>query len=179
MQRMILGLTLVIVPGLVAWAAFPSAVPGIEGYGAVQPFPEAAEQPRNNSKIVVDVTQGGPRDQINPAVDKLARFINIYARAGKVSTNVEIAVVLHGDATHVALNDEAYGREFGLETNPNLPLIRKLREHGVEFLVCGQAMTRKKLDTNQVAPDITLAVSGLTALVNKQQDGYAYLPLLK
>lgn len=179
MQRVVLCLMLLIVPALATWAAHRGVAPGIDGYGEVQPFPNAAEQPRPDSRIVVDITQGGPKDKINPAIEKLARFVNIYAKAGKTPTKVQIAVVLHGDATQVALSDEVYGQKFGVPTNPNLPVVRILRQHQVELLVCGQALTRKGFDPATVGPEISVAVSGLTALVNKQQDGYAYIPLLQ
>jgi len=153
--------------------------PAIDGYGAVTRYPEAADQPRDGAKIVVDITVGGARDAINPAIEKLARFVNIYAAAGKKPARAQITAVLHGDATQVALNHDAYATACGSPANPNLALIRKLRAADVEFVVCGQALTNKGYEKRQVAGDVTLAVSGLTALVNRQRAGYAYVPLLK
>ena len=42
--------------------------PRIKDHGKVVRLPSAAEQPRNGSKICVDVTAGGPAEAMNPAV---------------------------------------------------------------------------------------------------------------
>ncbi|MBI1314710.1 hypothetical protein GC176_25740 [bacterium] len=151
--------------------------PVIEGHGAVVRLPEAADQPVDGSKICVDVTQGGPSDRINPAIEKLARYLNIYLGAGRTPATVRISAVLHGDAALVALNDEAYARRFNVAENPNLPLIRRLRQAGVELLVCGQALAHKQANSADVATDVQVAVSALTVNVNRQRAGFAYIPL--
>lgn len=151
--------------------------PTITGHGAVVRLPDASDQPREGSKICVDVTKGGPRDTINPAIEKVARFVNIYSGAGKSSASVNITVILHGDATLVALNDEAYSERFQTSDNPNLPLFEKLRAAGVELLVCGQALAHADASHDEVADQVEIAVSGLTVNVNRQHDGYAFIPL--
>ena len=151
--------------------------PKISDYGKVVRLPEAAAQPRSGSRICVDLTAGGPRDAINPGVEKLARYVNIYAGAGREAADVKIAVILHGQATPVALDDDAYAREFKTGGNPNLPLIRELRKADVEFLVCGQSLVGSGFSQVEVAPQIDVAVSALTANVNFQSDGWAFIPL--
>lgn len=155
-----------------------AAPPRIEGHGEVTRFPDAAQQPRDGSKIVVDLTKGGPDDQINAGLEKVARFVNIHSQAGKTPAHAQICVVLHGDATVLALNDETYGT-LANRKNPNRPLMQKLCKAGVKFFVCGQALTHKGYHPEQTNEEATVAVSGLTALVNLQHDGYAYIPLLK
>ena len=151
----------------------------IDGYGKVTRFPEAPEQPRDGSKIVVDLTAGGPPDQLNKGLEKVARFVNIYSQAGKLPAHAKICVVLHDEATGLSLNDSAYAAAFRTPTNPNRPLLKQLHHAGVEFLVCGQALTSKGYPTDQAMDEVPVAVSGLTALVNRQQQGYAYVPLSK
>jgi hypothetical protein len=70
--------------------------PAIENYGKVGQLPNAAQQPRDGSKIVVDVTTGDDAARLNPGIEKLSRFVNIYAAAGKVPAKANIAVVLQG-----------------------------------------------------------------------------------
>lgn len=38
-------------------------------------------------------------------------------------------------------------------------------------------MTHKKASLDDVGDSVTVAVSGLTVNVNRQQDGYAFIPL--
>jgi len=151
--------------------------PRIKGHGKVVHLPDAADQPRAGSKICVDVTTDGAAEEVNPAVEKAARFINIYAGAGKQSAEVAITVVLHGNATQVALSDVAYRRRFQTDGNPNTQLIQELKDAGVEFLVCGQALTHKGFACEEVGPNIEIAVSALTVNVNRQTDGYAVVQL--
>jgi len=153
--------------------------PAIADYGKVVRFPNAPQQPRDGSKFVVDVTKGGEPDKLNEAYERVARFVNIYAGAGKQPASARIAVVLHGDATLTILKPEIYADRFGTKGNPNLDCLSKLREAGVEILVCGQALTSKGGKPEEVLEFADVAVSGLTALVNLQQDGYSYVPLLK
>ena len=151
--------------------------PAVQGHGGVVRLPKAAYQPQADARIVVDVTHGGDPQQLNSAIEKLARYVNIYAGAGAQPAKPRITVVLHGKATLVALNARAYGRRFEVEGNPNLKLMGELRKAGVEFLVCGQSLISKKGTPEQVAEGVEVAVSALTALVNLQSSGYAYVPL--
>ncbi len=152
--------------------------PAISPYGRVVRLPSAAQQPRSGSKIVVDVTKGGDPAKLNPAIEKVARFVNIYRGAGKTPADVKIAVVLHGDATLAILNADAYSARFKTGgKNPNLDCLHKLHEAGVEILVCGQSLVGKGAKPGEVVVFSNVAVSALTSLVNLQADGYAYVPL--
>jgi intracellular sulfur oxidation DsrE/DsrF family protein len=86
---------------------------------------------------------------------------------------VKIAVVLHGEATKSALNEEFYRARFQVEQNPNLTLIRELQMAGVEVFVCGQALNYKGFPESAVVGSIPIADSALTVNVNKQTAGYA------
>lgn len=160
-------------------SAAPTEPPvrGIDGVGEVVPMPEAAEQPRAGTKILVDVTAGGDPKEVHPALVKAARFVNVYARAGAEPTRVRIALALHGDATTCVLGDEVYATKFGTKDNPSSELIRTLHEAGVELFVCGQALSRKGFEPGDVPSPTKVAVSALTVVANKQADGYAYVLL--
>lgn len=160
-------------------STFEYSNPAIKEYGKVVHFPEAAQQPRNGSKICVDITKGGDPAELNSAIEKVARFVNIYEGAGKEPATVKIALVLHGDATLVALNGDAYAERFSTPDNPNFDCLHKLHEAGVEIYVCGQSLIGKGGKPDELLVFTEVAVSGLSALVNLQADGYGYLPLLK
>lgn len=153
--------------------------PAIAGYGKVVKLPNASHQPRDDSKIVVDITKGGDPDKLNSAIEKVCRFVNIYAGAGKSPAKVNIAVVLHGDATLAPLNAEAYSTRFKTIGNPNLDCLSELKKAGVKVYVCGQSLTGKGAKRAEVSEFADVTVSALTSLVNLQADGYAYLPMLK
>lgn len=153
--------------------------PAIAKYGKVVILPNASHPPRVGSKIVVDVTKGGEPSELNPAIEKVCRFVNIYAGAGGEPVTVDIAVVLHGDATLTILNAEAYSNRFKTKGNPNLDCLEELHKNGVRILVCGQSLIGKGTKPDEVIEIADVAVSALTSLVNLQADGYSYMPLGK
>lgn len=151
--------------------------PAITKYGKVVHLPSAAQQPRDGSKIVVDVTKGGKPGELNAAIEKVARFVNIYRGAGKTPAEVDIAVVLHGDATLTVLNVDAYSIRFATTGNPNLDCLHELHDAGVEILVCGQSLLSEGAKPENVVVFVDVAVSALTSLINLQADGFALVPL--
>ena len=165
-----------------AVAATPRATsklefPVIPGYGGVLPRPKAVEQPRSGAKVVFDATADTKPAEFNKGLDRVARLLNLYGAAGLKSHDVKITIVLHGEATKSVLNDAAYNERFQVERNPNLPLIRELQKAGVEVLVCGQALNYKGFPDDSVAEGIPIASAALTVVVNKQADGYSYVPV--
>lgn len=153
--------------------------PIIANYGAVVKLPDAAHQPRSGTKLLVDLTQGGDADKLNAGLEKVAKYLNIYAGGGAEPADAQISVVFHGDATLIVLNPDAYSAAFKTEGNPNLEVLQQLHEAGVELYVCGQTLISKGSKPEEVAVFVDTAVSALTAVVNLQADGYAYVPLLK
>jgi intracellular sulfur oxidation DsrE/DsrF family protein len=148
----------------------------ISSAGRYVPLPESAHQPKAGSRIVFDVTGAGEAADILTGLDRVAMFLNLAAENGPVGPDqFDLAVVFHGSATAAALNDTEYAKATESARNPNLPLIRTLQQHGVRFYVCGQALARKKYPLDGVAPEVTLAVSALTVIVNEQNDGAAYV----
>jgi hypothetical protein len=151
--------------------------PVIAGHGSVVQLPNAAMQPRSGTKLLVDVTRGGDPAKLNSAIANVAKYVNIYAGGGAKPANAEIAIVFHGGATLAVLNPEAYTKRFGTSENPNLNLLKQLHEAGVEMYVCGQSLTSLGGDPQEVVVFVETAVSALTAVVNLQADGHAYLPI--
>ncbi len=153
--------------------------PAIKKYGKVVKLPNAVHQPRDESKICVDLTKGGDPHKLNPAFEKIAKYVNIYHGAGKEKVIPQIAIILHGDATLTVLNADKYSKRFRTEGNPNLDCLHELHEAGVKIFVCGQSLIGKGGKPEDVVVFSDVAVSALTALVNLQADGYAYIPILK
>lgn len=151
--------------------------PIVRNFGGVLARPKAVEQPRANAKVVLDVTADAKPDAVNKGLDRAARLLNLYGAAGLKGTDVKIALVLHGEATKSVLTDADYKRRFQVDANPNLPLIQELRQAGVEVFVCGQALNYKGFADEEVAEGIPIAASALTVVINKQADGFAYLPV--
>ncbi len=155
----------------------PLEFPLIAGFGGIVVVPNAVEKPRSGAKIVFDVTADSKPGDVSKGLDRAARLLNLYGAAGLKSSDIKIVVVLHGEATKSALNDDFYQPRFGVERNPNLPLIRELQKAGVEVFVCGQALNYKGFPVSAVAKEVPIADAALTVTVNRQMDGYGYLPV--
>jgi len=149
--------------------------PIISKYGGVVVRPQAVEQPKAGAKVVLDATMDAKPGDLNKVFERVARLLNLYGAAGLKASDIKITLVLHGDATKTVLNDKAFHSRFKIEKNPNLALIRELQKVGVEVLVCGQALNSKGFPDLEVADGIPIATSALTAVINKQLDGYTYL----
>jgi len=148
--------------------------PTIKGHGGVFRVPGSPEMPRQDSKVVVDVTTGAEDGGVNKGLDRAARFTNLLTLGG--ASHFQMAVILHGAATKEALSGEAYAALFG-KPNPNADLVRQLRGAGVRILVCGQALMHAGYRPEQTAPEVEVALSAATAIIDRQMRGFAYLAI--
>lgn len=151
--------------------------PIIEKHGGIRARSAAIEQPRAGAKVVFDITSDSKPDEINKGLDRVARLLNLYGAAGLKAQDVRIATVLHGDATKLVLKDASFKARLMVENNPYLPLIRALQKAGVEVSVCGQALGYKGFADDEVADGIPIAAAALTVVINKQSEGFAYIPV--
>ena len=151
--------------------------PLVPRHGGVVPLPRAAEQPRKGAKAVFDITADAKPGVVNSGLEQVARLLNLYGAAGLKAGDVKIAAMCHGDADKAVLSDAAYLARFKLTANLNLPLIRDLKNAGVEVFVCGQSLHELGFKAEEVAEEVPVADSAMLVLVNKQADGYAYLPV--
>jgi intracellular sulfur oxidation DsrE/DsrF family protein len=151
--------------------------PVIKNHGGIVPLPAAEEQPRKGAKVVFDVTGGADAAAVNPGLERAARLLNLYGAAGLTAKDVKIVVVLHGDATKAALGEAGFARHFKAEKNPNAALLRDLDQAGVTVLVCGQSLHAKGFSADEVTRPVRVAASAMTAVTNRQADGYVYCPV--
>ncbi len=85
--------------------------------------------------------------------------------------NAKIVVVTHGKGIDFLLNDAK--DEKG---EPYQPQVAGLRDKGVEFRVCRNTLTSRKLDDKAVIMDATVVPSGVAEIGRLQaMEGYVYL----
>ncbi len=151
--------------------------PLIPGHGGIVPLPGAAAQPRKGAKAVFDITADAKPDEVNKGLERIARLLNLYGAAGLTAADVKIAAVFHDAANKAVLRDAAYFARYKVAANPNLPLIRVLKKAGVEVFVCGQSLHETGFRLEERADEVPLADAAMLLVVNKQADGYAYVPI--
>jgi len=152
--------------------------PVIKGYGGVMEVPEAVEPAQAGIRTVLDVTAAASiPDEVNKGLERAARLLNLYGLSELKASDIQLTVVLHGEATKSILSDAAWESRTQLKHNPNLPLIRLLQQAGVDVVVCGQALNYQNIDRSEVAAEIPVALAALTVVLNRQAAGYAYVPI--
>ena len=107
----------------------------------------------------------------NPSMESAARFLNMHARNGIDMENIELALVVHGEAARDVLTDEAYRDRFGV-VNPNTRMVEQFRNVGVRIYLCGQSAMHKGFTMSELNPAVTMAVSAMTAHVRLQAEGF-------
>jgi intracellular sulfur oxidation DsrE/DsrF family protein len=153
--------------------------PVIENYGAMATMPNAKEKPDQSLRyrVLFSVTKAAASpDQVNPSLEKVARFMNLLGADGVRPVPGDVAVVIHGSATPLVMNDAAYGQRTKVTKNPNLPLVEALRAAGVSVRVCSQALVGNKIDAAAVDKRIEIDVSALTTMATLQLRGWAMIP---
>ena len=127
-------------------------------------------------RVFFDITEAAENTfSLNRRFESVARFINMHAMNGVKLSEMEIAVVVHGSATRDVLTQKAYQEKY-LDDNPTLDLIEKLSKKGVKFYLCGQSLYFMKFDKNDLAPQVGLALSAMTASTLLQADGFTLIP---
>jgi len=129
--------------------------PLVPGHGGVVLLPRAAEQPRKGAKAVFDITAEAKAGEVNRGLEHVARLLNLYGAAGLTARDVRITAVFHGEADKAVLSDAAYAARFKVAANPNLPLIRDLKEAGVALDNRGQV---------QIDPHFATSLRGVYAM---------------
>jgi intracellular sulfur oxidation DsrE/DsrF family protein len=175
MKRTFLTATVLCLSGM-AQAEEKLVYPIIPNVGGVVPLPNAAEQPRKGAKVVFDITADSKPADLNKGLERVARLLNLYGSAGLKASDVKIALVMHGEATKSVLAGDVYRSKFGTDKNPNLAVIGELRKAGVEVFVCGQALAYKGFGEADVSEGVEVASAALTVVINRQADGYSYVP---
>jgi intracellular sulfur oxidation DsrE/DsrF family protein len=156
-----------------AWTQTDQKLP-VAGYNAAKDIPGARELPDPNVdyKVVFSVAANAKPDEIHPTLKTIALYLNTLAHNGVPANHRHLAAVFHqGGGDAVLANDVYKARHDGIE-NPNIAMLRELKQAGVELRVCGQGLLGKKLEPSQVLPDVQVDLWAMTTMVNLQLRGY-------
>lgn len=162
-------------------AEYPAGIttgPAVPDYGPVAPVPEGAFALDNarSYKVVKDIRATGEQpDQLNRNLESVARLLNMQARAGTPTENLDVAVVVHGPAIRDLLSDAAYRERFG-QANPNTGLLAGLADAGVNIYLCGQTAAIRGFSPDELNPAVQMALSAMGAHIRLQSEGYTVLP---
>lgn len=156
-----------------AWTQTNSALP-MAGEKVAKDFAGAKELPDPNVdyKVVFSVAANAKPDEVHPTLKTLALYLNTLAHNGVPGNHRHIAAVFHqGGGDAVLANDVYKSRHDGVD-NPNIAMIKELKQAGVDLRVCGQGLLGKKLEPSQLLPGVQADLWAMTTMVNLQLRGY-------
>lgn len=153
--------------------------PVIKNYGVMYdvPFGKDKPDPSIEYKIVVDMGEKmeAPEKLYLP-LDHVSRMYNLHIYGGVPKENLKVAVAIWGPSIAVVMDNDAYKKKYGMD-NPNLQILREMKEAGIHIYACGQSVAKFGLDPVHVNPDVEISVSRFTTVSTHQMKGYAVFHL--
>jgi intracellular sulfur oxidation DsrE/DsrF family protein len=133
--------------------------------------------PATNYKVVFSVNRDPQNpDDVNPMFNAIATYVNTLGKYGVPPEHRNIVAMIHHrtEGFDIVMTNEAYKARHGRD-NPNIEIIRKLREAGVDIRLCGQGLIGREIDPGDVNPDIQIDLWAMTSIVNLEMAGYAHI----
>ncbi|MGI9546240.1 MAG: DsrE family protein [Flavobacteriaceae bacterium] len=155
-------------------AQIKKAGPVISDYGKVWNV-DKLDYPTDSGRVykaVFDVMKSpDSHEQLNPSIETVARYLNMHVRSGVAREQIYAAIVIHNEASKDIMTPEAYREKYGV-TNPNHDLIQDLALAGVDIIFCGQSSLSRNIPKHSAMPEVRVALSAMTALIQLQDEGY-------
>jgi intracellular sulfur oxidation DsrE/DsrF family protein len=148
----------------------------VPGYEAAKDLPGARElpDPKTDYKVVFADNQDAknPGD-VNPMLPLIATYVNTLGKYSVPAEHRHIVIMIHHRTPDldIVMSNEAYKARYNRD-NPNIAIIHALKKAGVDIRVCGQGLIARKIESNQVNPDVQIDLWAMTTLVNLQLKGY-------
>ena len=130
-------------------------------------------------KVVYDLTTGDLSKFKQKVLSGIASNKGHYE--GKLET-LKVAVIVHGDAYKFFIKDltiSPYAKNKKLQAEQE-DLAKRLRSlanyYEVEFLICHTGIKHRKIKESNLYSFIKLTPNASIGLIDKQNDGFAYIP---
>jgi intracellular sulfur oxidation DsrE/DsrF family protein len=157
------------------WLAGPLLAAGTVPEPAERPMVKV--NPRGHYKVVYDIHSAETAAGISKGLYFARGLIEAFGKQGVKPAQLDIHLVLHGDAAQYLLIDDAYQMavQDPFAVNLNAKITQDLLDLGVNVEICHSVMKAKGWTARDVLPGVTIVHDGYTRLVKLQNDGYAYI----
>ena len=155
-----------------------------------------AAQAQDTSDIVVESEMDLPSDgewkhsfdayegeagKLNGPMQTALRFARAMEEAGVASSQVKVAIVVHGPAVFDVASDARYKAKYDTQFveysgNPNKSVVEKLLARGAENWVCGVAATYHGVGNADLIEGVKMAPSGTVAHAELHRRGFGLTP---
>ena len=128
-------------------------------------------------RVVYDIQSDKMAAGISRGLYYARGLFEAFRKQGVEAGQVDVHLVLHGDAAAMLLVDETYQTAINdpFAVNPNAKIAQDLIDLGVSVEICHSAMRSKGWKPKDVLPNVTIVHDGYTRLIKLQNDGYAYI----
>lgn len=133
--------------------------------------------PATNYKVVFSVNRDPQSpDDVNPMFNAIATYLNTLGKYGVPPEHRNIVAMIHHrtEGFDIVMTNEAYKARHGRD-NPNIEIIRKLKQAGVDIRLCGQGLIGREIDAKDVNPDIQVDLWAMTSIINLTMAGYVHI----
>lgn len=139
--------------------------------------PMVKVDPDVHPKVVYDIHSSQVAAGISKGLYYARGLIEAYGKQGVKPGQLDIHLVLHGDAARFLLVDETYRKAIDdpFAVNYNAKITQDLLNLGVSVEICHSVMRARGWKPADVLPGVTIVHDGYTRLIKLQNDGYAYL----
>lgn len=147
----------------------------IPSVDAATDFPGEHEMPDPTLvyKIVFDIGKDPLKvDQVSPGLEGISRYFNTLAKGGVPADHRKFVVVFHQEGTPIALNNAAFKAMNDGHDNPNIALLKSMKQAGIDFRVCGQGVLSRKIDMSTILPEVQIDQWAMTTITTLQLRGY-------
>jgi intracellular sulfur oxidation DsrE/DsrF family protein len=128
-------------------------------------------------RAVYDIHSGETAAGISKGLYYARGLVEAFRKQGVTPAQLDIHLVLHGDAAKFLLIDDTYqmADQDPFATNLSAKITQDLLDLGVSVEICHSAMKSMGWTAADVLPGVTIVHDGYTRLVKLQNDGYAYI----
>jgi len=133
--------------------------------------------PHAHYKGVYDIHSAETAAGISKGLFYARGLIEAFRKQGVTPQQLDIHLVLHGEAAQYLLIDTTYRDVVNdpFAVNLNAKITQDLLGLGVSVEICHSVMKSKGWTADDVLPGVTIVHDGYTRIVKLQNDGYAYI----
>ncbi len=133
--------------------------------------------PRGHYKVVYDIHSDEVAAGISKGLYYARGLIEAFGKQGVKPPQLDIHLVLHGEAAQFLLVDDTWQQVKGdpFAVNLNAKIVQDLINLGVHVEICHSVMKAKGWTADDVLPGVSIVHDGYTRLIKLQNDGYAYI----
>jgi intracellular sulfur oxidation DsrE/DsrF family protein len=139
--------------------------------------PNVNVDPRGQYRVVYDIHSGETAAGISRGLYYARGLIEAYHKQGVEPRQLDIHLVLHGEAAKYLLIDDTFQMAVNdpFAVNLNAKITQDLLNLGVSVEICNSTLKSMGWTPADVLPEVTIVHDGYTRLIKLQNDGYAYI----